>query len=308
MEKDNVFDVPVLLIMFNRPGQALQVFERIRDIKPSKIFLAVDGPRENHLADKESVQKCRQIKNYVDWPCAVYTLFRDKNLGCKRAVSQAIDWLFEHEETGIILEDDCLPELSFFEYCRLLLNKYADNTEVMHIGGSNLYGHLKWGEDSFFFTSIPHVWGWATWRRAWLKYSISMDGYYAFEKSGNIDKIVTNKKSSLFWKKSFSSLIAGELDTWDYQWVFTIWKNGGLCITPNQNLITNIGFNSEATHTKSDSVWSNLPTVSIDTGSMIYPKDILINNGATEYAFSKFYQLPSWWVRKYQGLKRLLLS
>ncbi|GAB2520400.1 hemolytic protein HlpA [Spirosoma aerophilum] len=301
-----MLETPVLLIMFNRSLQAMQVFERIRSVSPSKLYLAVDGPRSGNVSDIEETEKCRQIESLVDWPCTVQTLFRKENLGCRQAVSQAITWLFEHEEKGIILEDDCLPDLSFFGYCQVLLNRYVNEPKIMHVGGSNLYGDMRWNNDSFFFTNIPHIWGWATWRRAWKKYDITMSDYKIFEKSGGIERTIKNKNSQLFWKKSFGSLLKGEIDTWDYQWVFTIWNNNGLCIIPRENLITNIGFTQTATHTKENSVWANLQAVTIDAASMQYPEVIEINTVATQYAYSHFYQLPSWWHRKLKGIKRLV--
>lgn len=302
------FDTPILMIMFNRPNHAIRVFESIKQIRPTQLFLAVDGPRHDHINEIDNVVQCRQLADAVDWPCQVETLFKEENLGCKKAVSSAINWFFKHVEHGIILEDDCLPNATFFDYCSILLRKYANDSRIMHICGHNLYGDIKWGTSSYFFTNIPHIWGWATWRRAWINYDVNMLEYPDFERSGGIERAVLNTKSQVFWKKDFNKVYAGKMDTWDYQWVFAVWKCGGLCVTPNQNLISNIGFDEAATHTKTDSEMANLPTVPLNVHSIVFPTQIQLHREATEYAFSHFYQIPSWWVEKFKALRRLVIT
>lgn len=298
-------EVPILFILFNRPQHARRVLDRLRQVRPTQLYVTIDGPRAGNESDKQGVQECIALLDEIDWPCTVTKLIRDQNLGCKRAVSHAITWFFDQVEAGIILEDDCLPDVTFFDYCRVLLEKYADEPQVMHISGCNLYNGFKWGEDSYFFTNIPHIWGWATWRRAWVNYDVTMAAYPAFKKANGIEKSVRNAGSRVYWKKIFDMVYAGQVDTWDHQWVFTVWRFGGLCVTPNQNLITNIGFGQAATHTKTETEQANLSTIPIDSQSMRFPDKSELNEDAIEYAAANFYQLPSWWSIKFDALRRL---
>ncbi|GAB3793496.1 hemolytic protein HlpA [Spirosoma humi] len=300
------FDVPVLFILFNRPKHAHLVLERLREVKPTRLFVSIDGPRAGVASDAKGVQECLSLLDGIDWQCDVVRLINNRNLGCKVAVSQAISWFFSQVEEGIILEDDCLPDYTFFEYCRTLLHQYSTDCRVMHIGGCNLYEGLKWGEESFFFTNIPHIWGWATWRRAWEKYDVNMRDYISFEQSGSLNDIVLNTGSRRFWRRSFKDVHTGKIDTWDYQWVFAIWLHKGFCITPNQNLVSNIGFDQDATHTTANSDMANIPTIPIDIEKMKFPDEVYLNHDATEYAMNKFFQLPSYLAVKISKIRRII--
>lgn len=167
-------NVPVLLLIFNRPDTTQRVFHEIRGASPLQLFISADGPRENKPGEFEKCQITRDIVRQVDWDCEVYTNFRDKNLGCKIAVSSAIDWFFENVEEGIILEDDCLPSFSFFRFCEELLEKYRDDERIMQIGGTNLLSEWQRSDDSYYFSKYGAIWGWATWRRAWQYYDVNM--------------------------------------------------------------------------------------------------------------------------------------
>ncbi|QNF32333.1 nucleotide-diphospho-sugar transferase [Adhaeribacter swui] len=241
---------PVLIIGFNRPKHIQQVFNAIKQAKPNRLYIAVDGPRKDRKADLINVQETINIFENIDWPCNVKRLIRKENLGCKMAVSSAITWFFEHEEQGIILEDDCLPSSSFFNYCEYLLDKYKYNDSIMHINGVNFQDGIVRGTGSYYFSKICHVWGWATWRRAWEKYDIEMKEVETFFEY-NIYKSVINYPNSLkYWQSAFYKTKQGLIDTWDYQWVYSVWKNNGLAIASNYNLVSNIGFDEMATHTK----------------------------------------------------------
>ncbi|PRY27410.1 hypothetical protein CLV58_13343 [Spirosoma oryzae] len=303
---DEEFNTPVLLILFNRPGHARRVLNRIRERKVRNLYVAVDGPRINNIDDKNNVEECIKLSDEIDWPCVVTKLVRERNLGCRSAVSSAIDWFFSKVEEGIILEDDCLPDLSFFAFCHELLGVYVNEPKVMHIAGANIYKKQVWSDSTYFFSNIPHIWGWATWRRAWKLYDVNMHDYHQFRDSGIIEKIVNNPQSVKYWYNEFNGTYLGKIDTWDYQWVYTIWKNQGLCIIPNQNLITNIGFDEHGTHTVVDSDIANLPTVAINVKTIKHPEILEINKDAVKYAFANLYQLPSWWKTKISNLKRRL--
>ena len=265
---------PVLFMIFNRPDTTQKVFNAIRQAKPTQLFIAADGPHTDIEGEIEKCQKARQISTSVDWDCEVKTLFRDKNLGCKIAVSSAIDWFFENVEEGIILEDDCLPSQSFFWFCQELLEYYRDDTRVMHVGGVNVQFDQKREEATYYFSKYTYIWGWATWKRAWKHYDVNMKNFEKFKKEAQINNIFKIKQQQKYWTKIFQLVHEGKIDIWDYQWVYTCFINNGLCIMPNKNLVSNIGFGSGSTHTKDNtSVFSKLETQEIT--EIIHPNFIL---------------------------------
>lgn len=290
MEKTtNQLNVPILFLIFNRPDTTERVFAEIKKVKPQKLFVASDGPRKNKVGEKELVEKTRRmVLDMIDWECEVKTLFRDENLGCKVAVSSAIDWFFENVEAGIILEDDCLPDQSFFRYCGELLEKYKDDERIMIISGDNFQDNAKYGDGSYYFSKNINIWGWATWRRSWKKYDVNMQTYPDFRKSNKINSISSRLLIQRFWISIFDAMFAGKIDTWDYQWVYAIWANNGLSISPNINLISNIGFRNDATHTKGEGhKFANMKTVSLDR--IKHPGMITRNMVADEIFYKKNY-------------------
>lgn len=256
----------VLLIIFNRFDTAKKVFEAIREAKPPRLYVAADGPRKNKRGEYKKCMKVREIIKYVDWECEVKTLFRDENLGCGKAVSGAIDWFFENEEDGIILEDDCLPNKSFFYYCEELLNHYKDNEQIMNIGSSH-WKDNKYTDYSYYFSSIARCGGaFATWRRAWKYFDYTLKRYDYKDIERKIDLIYKDKNMQHYWKSTSLGMINyNGNEIWDYQWTISIIANEGLCIDPNKNLSSNIGYGKDATHTfNSDDIRANLPTYSIE--------------------------------------------
>ena len=180
MMETNKFNTPILFLIFNRPDTTFKVFEEIRKIKPAKLYIAADGPRPNVIGEEEKCTASRNIIKQVDWDCDVKTLFREKNLGCKIAVSSAISWFFENVEEGIILEDDTFPTQSFFWFCQELLDFYRNDSRIMHISGNNFQlGKIR-GEGSYYFSKYNHIWGWATWKRAWRFYDVSLNTFPIF--------------------------------------------------------------------------------------------------------------------------------
>ncbi|MEI7595854.1 MAG: nucleotide-diphospho-sugar transferase [Bacteroidota bacterium] len=256
-----MFNTPILFLIFNRPDVTTQVFAKIREVKPKYLYIAADGPRkerDNEIALCEETRKL--VLNTIDWDCEVKTLFRENNLGCGLAVSGAITWFFENVEEGIVLEDDCLPDLSFFRYSEEMLSKYRYDEKVMHIGG-NFYKYPFKITSSFFKTRYVNVWGWATWRRAWNNYSLILDEKYD-------SLFVENNIINQYWRNIIKELRDNRIDTWDYQWFFSVKLNGGCSISPNVNLIKNIGFaRIDATHT------SNYPThINSEIGSIDFSR------------------------------------
>jgi len=243
-------ETPVLLIIFNRPDRAAQVLEAIRKAAPKQLFIAADGPRVSNPDDIEKCAATRKIIERVDWECEVHTLFRDVNLGCGKAVSSAITWFFESVEYGIILEDDCLPSTSFFRFCCELLEKYEYDTRVMHISGGNSCFWKSETESSYRFSTIPSIWGWATWRRAWNYFDYNATSFPDFKEKRYAEYLYPNKvhfeKQMIKFENGYSKQINA---VWGYQWQYAIAANYGLIITPSVNLVLNFGFDESSTHT-----------------------------------------------------------
>lgn len=238
---------PVLFLVFNRPERTREVFSAIRAARPSRLFVAADGPRPDRLGEAERCAAVRAIATAVDWPCEIYTLFRPHNLGCGLAVSEAISWFFSQVPEGIVLEDDCLPDPSFFGFCTALLERYRSDRRVFKIAGTNPLGRWLGPESSdYFYSSFGYSWGWASWSDRWSCFDFNLSDWPRFEH-------VSHSKFYPFSRKRnhvFRATHAGQIDTWDYQWHFTINCNHALVAVPSVNLISNSGFEAEATHTQ----------------------------------------------------------
>ena len=265
---------PVLLMVFNRPEETRLIFNAIKQVQPSKLYIASDGPREHIDGESEKCNNVKAIFEDINWDCEVKTLFRTKNLGCKYAVSSAIDWFFENESMGIILEDDTLPNNSFFAFCTQLLHKYENDSRVMRISGYNpLSGKLNLNHD-YFYSYYSFMWGWATWRRVWNFNDVELKLY----QQAKLNKIIFQYPFDNDRNKCFEDALSG-LDTWDYQFDFAILSQNGLQIVPTKSLIQNIGFNERATHTFSDNGSGRAKIVSHELNfPLISPKDFMVPN------------------------------
>lgn len=252
---------PLLFLVFNRPDTTERVFEAIRKARPTRLYVAADGPRASRPTESERCDTVRRIATAVDWPCEVQTLFRAENLGCKRAVSSGITWFFEHEPEGIILEDDCVPDPSFFSYCDELLERYRADPRVMCVSGDNFVSSVWKPTETYYFSKFVHIWGWASWRRAWDLYDVDIRNWQAQDKAALLERWMPGERSAqALWRACFDGVASGQIDTWDYQWVYTCWQHGGLSAMPAVNLISNIGFGPGATHTVSpESKLARLP-------------------------------------------------
>ena len=273
--------LPVIFIIFNRPDTTSQVFETIRAAKPRKLLVIADGPRANRPGEAEKCAATRAIIDGVDWDCEVQRNFSETNLGCRLRVSSGITWAFDLVDRAIILEDDCVPSASFLHYCADLLDRYESDERVMMVSGDNfLFGHAATA-DSYYFSRYPHVWGWATWRRAWSKYDLNMTHWPEIRDRRLFDQYFPNASERYYWQSVFQSVYDGNIDTWDYQWVYSIWANSGLSIAPARNLVRNIGFHSEATHTKGDTVYSSLGAEELDL-PLTHPTTLLASSDKDE--------------------------
>ena len=285
------FETPILFLIFNRPDTTSKVFNAIREIKPKQLFIAADGPRNSE--ERIRCNEVRDICKNIDWPCELQTLYREENIGCGLAVSGAINWFFTNVEEGIILEDDTLPNKSFFYFCQYILNRYRHDESVMHVAGFNydFFRKIKVRSSHFFANSIA-VWGWATWRRAWKKYDFEMIGFEKIEGTLNCKDHYKNALRKTFEKK---------IDTWDYQWMYAIYSNNGKAVIPKQNLVLNLGFGSGATHTSQVPPWNNLVT----------QKELKIGKDSEPILYSDWYEqivITNTIWEKYSFMQRILLK
>lgn len=265
---DQLSTAPVALFIFNRPEHTQRVFDQIRAYKPSQLLVIADGPR--NAVETMRCGEARAIIDQVDWECDVATNFSDVNLGCNRRLISGLDWVFDRCEEAIVLEDDCLPHASFFRYCNDLLSKYRDDSRVMFIGGTTLVpDHLR-TPYSYYFSRHQHVWGWASWRRSWRHYDENLTLWPFLRNTGWLQDMVESTDAIAYWRIIFDSLCAGGT-TWDHGWTFACWTQNGLTITPNVNLISNIGFDELATHAQAVEKKHQRAVSDLPTSDMTFP-------------------------------------
>ena len=261
-----MFETPVLFIVFNRPETTRQTFEVIRQAQPRHLFVAADGPRTNKPTDVERCQNTRAVIEQIDWPCTVRTLFRTENRGCGRGPAEAITWFFNQVEEGIILEDDCVPDPSFFPYCQSLLETYRHDEQVYMITGTNALRKWRSRTSSYFFSNMAHSLGWASWRRAWRTFDYEMTDWSIASAQQKVQNTLSYKSYFRHYYTEFTKYQQAKPDdVWDFQWAFARWVNGGKTAVPSVNLIKNIGFNADATHSfYEDDLLANLTLYSIE--------------------------------------------
>jgi hypothetical protein len=259
---------PVLLLVYDRPDLTRRVVERIREARPRQLFVAGDGPLSDRVAE------ARAAATTADWECEVQTLFRERNFGCREAVGSGITWFFEQVEEGIVLEDDCIPDPSFFRFCAELLERFRDDERVFGIGG-NSFRSLRAGGDSYAFSAYNQTWGWATWRRAWRHYDGTLALWPGLRKRGWLEDHLGDRAAARFWREVFDRDARGQIDTWDFAWTFACWSQNGLTVHPRVNLVTNAGFDERATHTRNAaSPLANVPAEPIDF-PLVHPRGLI---------------------------------
>jgi hypothetical protein len=269
------FKTPILIITFNRMDCVVQLIDKLRLLKPTKIYFFSDGARVEKKPEKKLVNDIREfVLSSIDWDCDLVTRFNAKNEGCKYGVSNAISWFFSREELGIILEDDCIPNISFFHFCQELLLKYKHDKRILHIGGTNPLSHTEIDPD-YYFSNFNRIWGWASWKRAWAHFDPEINDWPRLKEERVLEQYFDEKTVS-HYSGILDDVYEKKIDTWDYQWFLNRLLNG-LAIIPENNLVSNIGFNENATHTKnSNSKYSALETVEIDF-PLIHPIKIIQN-------------------------------
>jgi hypothetical protein len=251
---------PVALLVFNRPDTTARVFESIRAARPPRLLVVADGPRAGRAGEEELCRRTRAVVERVDWPCEVATSYSDVNLGCRVRISSGLDWVFQEVEEAIVLEDDCLPEPSFYRYCEELLARYRADERIMVVSGTSYQFGVRNGPYSYYFSRYPHVWGWASWRRAWRLYDVEMRLWPAFRDEGWLEQLHDRRLVRGFWRRMLDETHAGANATWDYQLAFACQAHHGLSITPGVNLVRNIGFGPQATRTRRKNRFAEMPT------------------------------------------------
>ena len=299
---DFVSNTPVAFIIFNRPDTTEQVFSQIAKAKPPKLLVIADGSRPNIHGEMQKCAAARAIIDRVDWECDVLKNYSESNMGCRRRVSSGLDWVFDTVDEAIVLEDDCVPHLTFFRFCEELLEKYRHDERIMAISGDNFQvDKTRNGNGySYYFSRYNHVWGWASWRRAWSHYDVDMKAWPIIRDEGQLNDILAEKTQAKYWHNIFQDTFSGQVNTWDYQWTFACWLQSGLTILPKVNLVSNIGFRSDGTHTKVVNLFSNLPSQSMDF-PLSHPPHIIRDSKADAFtAKSMFFS------RLYNRVKRAM--
>jgi hypothetical protein len=306
---------PVALFIFNRPDLTEIVLKAIANVKPEKLLVVADGPRS-----PEEAEKCREARTVIeriDWQCELLTNFSEVNLGCKERVASGLDWVFSETKEAIIIEDDCLADPSFFSFAQDLLERYREDERVMHINGSNFVSDRIKPAQSYFFSRYTFTWGWASWSRAWKHYDKDMSSWPEFKSSGMLEQFFETREEQDYWRDVLDRTYGGELDTWDFQWFYTCWSQGGLSIIPRVNLVSNLGYRPDATHTKTayERDWlSNVPRE--DIGGIHHP-DFVVRNREADNHISRTYfgcgeeqdfKLPTGWRYYWAALKYKLVQ
>lgn len=273
---------PVAFFIFNRPDTSEQIFQLIRSVKPPKLLVIADGPRIDRPEDKEKCTATRAIIDRVDWECEVIKNYSNINLGMGERQRSGFTWIFETVEEAIMLEDDTIPHPTFFPYCQELLVRYRDDDRIMGISGPNFQFNGYQSGYSYYFSRFAHHWGWASWRRAWKYYDPAMILWPEIRKQGLLLNILGTRKGVNYWTSAFDKACAGEIDSWDYQWVLSCWLQNGLYIVPHVNLVSNVGFGPGATNTKEVNMASNVPTAEMHF-PLKHPPFIVRDTKADDY-------------------------
>jgi hypothetical protein len=273
---------PVVLIIFKRPDLTARVWEAIRHAQPAKLFVIADGPRTPE--EREKCDEARSVVEQVEWKCEMHRNYSATNRGCRERIASGLDWVFSQTTEAIILEDDCVPSRSFFDFSTELLGHYRNEQRVMHICGSNFVSQNQMTPYSYYFSKYAHVWGWATWARAWKQMDLKMKGWPEFSKT-RAGTVFPDPLERKHWLRKLNRFFTGERnDSWAYPWQFAVWARNGVCISPTTNLVSNIGHRSDATHTRAGSPQANLAAGELAL-PLNHPRAIRIDQEADRETF-----------------------
>lgn len=293
-EQDQL-DTPVAVILFNRPDTTQRVFEAIRAVRPTRLLLVADGPRPHRPSDPQYCAASRAVFDQVDWPCDVRRDFATTNMGARGRVASGLNWVFSEVESAIVLEDDCLPDATFFRFAQELLRRYASDERVMGIGGTNVLGTWKDDRQSYHFSELGSIWGWATWRRAWSHFDVELTAWSRPEERAALVSALRRIGPCEARERQFQRVFEHEVDAWDYQWEAARFLQSGLFILPSRNLITNLGCgHPEATNTTFEgSPYANLP-LQAASFPLVHPRSVV-----TDHQFDRMI------LAKQEGPKRI---
>jgi hypothetical protein len=296
------FETPILFLIFNRPDLTRQVFRTIRDQKPVRLYIAADGPRPHKSGESRLCAETRSLVKQIDWDCDVRTLYREENLGCGHAVSEAITWFFSQEREGIILEDDCLPAASFYPFCREMLERYRDNEQVGSVSGNNFLPPGMRPAAPYGFSKYAQIWGWGTWSRFWKQYDFELSGEPE-EWEDLIKRVNPIEYHARYWIEVFRAMKSGLIDTWDYQVIFSAWKAGVVHIYPSRNLMSNLGYSETATHTNFESPLAGLKTETLEDFRVTLPVQVDPQFDGVIFYFRFLESLSNvWWLAQAMDL------
>lgn len=281
---------PLLYIIFNRPEQTRITFDRIRALQPPVLYVAADAPRDGHQSDPERTAAARRVTENIDWPCDVRRLYAESNMGCGRRISSAITQVLCDFETVIILEDDCVAEPTFFSFCETLLDRYEDDERIMAVSGNNYQLGTSRTQNSYYFSKYPHCWGWSTWRRAWQHFDLDIQKWPAIRDSGKIEYFCETEREIDYWIAMFNYVECKQVDSWAFPWTLNCWLQNGLTILPDANLVSNIGFGTDGTHTTVKMPYSELPTYPME--AIVHPTEVFRHVEADRFTDDLLYSGP----------------
>lgn len=280
---------PVAIIVYNRPEKALIVLKQIHKYQPKELFVIADGPKLNDVLDKKKCEKVKRLINSLEWDCKVNINYSSHNLGLKKRVISGLNWVFQSVESAIILEDDCVPSEDFFSFCDEMLAFYKNNTKVGCITGVNFQDGIIRGKGSYYFSKYNHCWGWASWRRSWDLFSEDLNFWPEYKKSKDWKKKFNLYREKLFWTKHFDYCYEDDVNSWAANWTLSLFLNNSITVTPQKNLVSNIGHGIDSTHTQdSDSKYSNMNTFELK--NIIHPDEIKLDIDADNYTFDNHFR------------------
>ncbi len=254
------FPVPILILAWKRPEKLKKLLSQLKKARPRKLYISIDGPDKTDLCKRKVLESKAVVDDLIDWPCEVNKKYENFNLGCKKGISKGISWLFNFENQGIILEEDCIPDVSFLKFAEEMLNKYRNKKNIFTITGDCFIKNIHKKNQSYFYSKYSHCWGWATWKDRWQIFDKNIKFWPKLKKSYQWKILHPDIIERLYWNKIMDKVYNNKIDSWAYPWSACIWKNNGLTVTPMLNLVTNIGVDSEGTNFKDkSSLLANLP-------------------------------------------------
>jgi hypothetical protein len=296
----------IALIIFKRPDTTKKVLDVIRQVKPTKLFVIADAPRKEREGELEKCEEARAVIDQVDWECEVLKNYSNINLGCAKRIYSGISWVFNHVEEAIIIEDDCILDPTFFHFSEELLERYRHDNRITSISAQNVQLGQKRTNYSYYFSRYSHCWGWATWRRAWQTFDFEMKLWEEAKSYNTLDDVFSDSLAVNYWTNIFQKTYDRSLDSWAYRWLLSCWLQSGLTIIPDVNLVSNIGFNEDATNTQH----KNNKTVEMEVKSLKFPlkhPPVIVRNIQADN-FTQRVAFDGGWLKHFRGSSKKLIK